>query len=85
MNDYNDECPKCGWRIYLTFFQATCNISVHVDGWSLTDGPCDTSEEDFHCKYCGQVPSDFVFKRMSKKKAIKMMDDQNLQRSFTRT
>lgn len=71
---YCDTCPRCGDGVSLTSFQATCNIQIQSDGWDLSSG-CDTSEEDFHCNKCGiQVPSDWVFMRMTRKEAAAQME-----------
>jgi hypothetical protein len=71
--DYVDQCPQGCDPIHLTSFEATCRITVQHDGWALVDGPCDTSDEVFHCDEHGRVPGGWVFGLMTRKRAIATM------------
>jgi hypothetical protein len=71
--DYVDQCPHGCDPIKLTSFKASCSIAVQHDGWALVDGPCDTSDEAFHCDEHGRVPPEWVFGRMTRKAALAKM------------
>ncbi len=55
-------CPYCGDdAVRLIGFTGSCDIRISEDGWALTDGPCDTSDERFLCSTCRHpVDSRFV-------------------------
>ena len=72
-DEYNTECPHCGGAIKLRSFVGSCDIAVQPGGWCYTDGPCDSSEEEFACDDCRMdIPSDYVFKVIGKAKARKL-------------
>lgn len=75
--DHIDGCPMCSGGIILTGFTASCRIGVTKLGWDLTGGPCDTSDESFACPTHGNVPSLWVFKRLSRKDATDNMTKAN--------
>ena len=56
-------CPYCGAdAVRLRSFTGSCDIRISEDGWALTDGPCDTSDERFACSACGhEVDHRFIF------------------------
>ena len=74
MSDYNTKCPVCSGAIKLTGFTASCEIPVQPDGWCYADGPMDSTDEVFHCRDCHElVPTDYVFKSITKAAARKAM------------
>ncbi len=60
---YISVCPFCGKDdVRLVSYVGTCCLQVLHDGWDLSDGPCDTSEERFKCLSCEKmVPAAYVF------------------------
>ena len=82
--EYADRCPKCQEGVGLTGFDASCRISVSPDGWGLSHGHLDTHEESFECeRECGRIPSEWVFKQMSRKEALELMTAREGLRPFT--
>ena len=66
---YNTACPHCGGPIKLVGYTASCDIAIEPDGWGLSDGPCDTSDEVFKCGDCdADISSAYVFKVAGAKK-----------------
>lgn len=76
-DDYVTHCPLCGGDgpLELAGFTATCHgVRVSPGGWALTDGHIDTSDEVFFCTKCrGQVPTEWVFYKLTRKEAIEKM------------
>lgn len=67
--DYLDSCPRCGDSFELVGFVGSGEIPVSADGWALSDGHLDTSEEVFECSDCGRIPAEWVFGHMTNKEA----------------
>jgi hypothetical protein len=74
--DYITECPidDCEkGQIKLVYVEASCDALVSKDGWDLATGHMDTSSERFRCTVHGTLPSEWVFKAMSRKEAASKM------------
>ena len=82
--EYADRCPKCQEGVDLRAFDASCRVPVGPDGWALSDGHLDTHEESFECeRECGGILSEWVFKQMSRKEALRLMTAREGLRPFT--
>ena len=74
-NTYNDRCPNCENPIYLIRCTIEARLPIFCDGWSFSNPDyLDTKDEKFLCETCNcQVPSEWVFMSIDKKKAKRIM------------
>lgn len=74
VTEFNHKCPACDSTINVVNVRAFCEIPIRENGWAVMVTQRNSRDAGFSCPKCGIMPLDWVFKMMSKEKAIDMME-----------